>query len=296
MTPADRARPVGCVTVSEEDAGEPVEGSVRSEGFIVAAVSVPRYCELVAPGPDDGGVMTGGVLTQRRGSIRMGSVAAVAAGETDAYGAGEAPPARQRRHTTFGRAGHAPIRFTRLHTPVGPLFVGATDAGVCDVSFGLMSEQDYRDALHRRAPTVWRDDRSLTEVVSQIVAYFNGALRRFSLPLDLGQVTPFTARVLSEIQEIRFGRLISYGELAARLGSPGASRAVGGALGRNPTPIVIPCHRVIARGGGIGGFTGGLATKRILLAHEGHRFADDAAAPVQAGLTGMQDAANGGAR
>ncbi len=289
MTAADRARPAGRVTVSEGDAGGAAPDAVGSEGFIVAPASVPYgTVRRQRPDPATGvGVMVRGEMTQRLDDLRPGSLAVVAAGETDAADAGGGRQAGQRLRTTLGRAGHPLIRFARVETPIGPVFVGATEAGVCDVSFGRTSEQDYRHALRRRAEEVRRDDFALAEAASQIEAYFNGSLRQFSLPLDLRQATPFTARVLSATRTIRFGCLTSYGELAARIGSPGASRAVGGALGRNPIPIIIPCHRVIAQGGRIGGFTGGLTTKRILLAVEGH---------LEARLTGIPGAANGGGR
>jgi len=150
--------------------------------------------------------------------------------------------------------------------------VGATNKGVCDVTFGQPSERRYRARLLRQSPEVWRDDAGLEAVTEQLRAYFAGELTRFSLSVDMRQVPPFTARVLQETRKIRFGQVTSYGALAARIGSPGASRAVGGALGRNPVPIIIPCHRVIAQGGRLGGFTGGLPTKRILLGLEGYRL------------------------
>ncbi len=177
--------------------------------------------------------------------------------------------ARALLRSAFDRAGHPVIRFVRLQTPVGILFVGATDQGVCDVTFGQSSERRYRERLLRRSPEVWRDDTGLAEVTEELRAYFARELTRFSLPVDLRRVTPFTARVLRETRNIRFGQVTSYGALAARIGSPGASRAVGGALGRNPVPIIIPCHRVIAQSGRLGGFTGGLGTKRTLLGLEG---------------------------
>ena len=182
--------------------------------------------------------------------------------------------ARALLRSAFDRAGHPAIRFGRFQTPVGFLFVGATDKGVCDVTFGQSSERRYRERLLRRSPEVRRDDAGLAKVSDELKAYFVGALTRFSLSVDLRQVTPFTARVLRETRKIRFGQVMSYGELAARVGSPGASRAVGGALSRNPVPIIIPCHRVIAQGGRLGGFTGGLPTKRILLGLEGYRLSE----------------------
>jgi methylated-DNA-[protein]-cysteine S-methyltransferase len=199
---------------------------------------------------------------------------AAATADDDEPGAMDVRRARSRLRSAFDRAGHPVIRFGRLQTPVGTLFVGTTDTGVCDVTFGQSSEQRYRERLQRQSPEVWRDDAGLAPVTEELLAYFAGELTRFSLPVDLRQVTAFTARVLRETRKIEFGQVMSYGQLAAQIGSPGASRAVGGALGRNPVPIIVPCHRVIAQGGRIGGFTGGLPTKRTLLRLEGHRSPD----------------------
>jgi len=176
----------------------------------------------------------------------------------------------------FDRAGCSSIRFTSLETPVGSIFIGVTDAGVCDVSLNKASEQSYRAEFLRRVPEVRRDDIGLVAVAHQVQAYFSGALTRFELPLDLRHVTPFTVRVLRETRKIQFGQLTSYGAIAVRIGSLGSSRAVGGALGRNPVPIIIPCHRVISADGGIGGFTGGLRAKCVLLGLEGHEFTEPA--------------------
>tara|TARA_B100001123_G_scaffold91517_2_gene105327 strand:- start:379 stop:1167 length:789 start_codon:yes stop_codon:yes gene_type:complete len=177
---------------------------------------------------------------------------------------------RQRRKAAFDWAGHSVVRFGSIASPVGRIFVGATDEGLCDVSFRQTSDETYRGWLQKWSAEVWRDDESVSEATDQLEAYFAGRLTRFQLPIDLRQVTPFTEKVLRAVDGIAFGRVSSYGTLARSLGSPGASRAVGGALGRNPVPIVIPCHRVLASGGLLGGFTGGLDTKGALLRLEGH--------------------------
>jgi len=105
---------------------------------------------------------------------------------------------------------------------------------------------------------------------SEVREYLAGKRRTFTFPLDLRLVHGTFARtVLARLTEVRFGCLVTYGELAQSAGSPGAARAVGGAVGRNPLPIVVPCHRVIAANGRLGGFSAGLLNKRALLRLEG---------------------------
>ena len=103
--------------------------------------------------------------------------------------------------------------------------------------------------------------------LQQLTAYFEGDLESFDLAMTLAG-TPFQKRVWHELCNIPYGRAISYAELARRIGQPGSSRAVGGANGRNPISIIVPCHRVIGADGGLGGYGGGLDRKRWLLEHE----------------------------
>jgi methylated-DNA-[protein]-cysteine S-methyltransferase len=114
----------------------------------------------------------------------------------------------------------------------------------------------------------WRFDRDLhCEAVDQLRAYFEGTLREFDLPLVL-EGTPFQERVWRALADIPYGKTISYSELAAVIGNPSAVRAVGAANGKNPIPIVLPCHRVIGRDGKLTGYAGGLDIKAALLAFE----------------------------
>lgn len=109
------------------------------------------------------------------------------------------------------------------------------------------------------------------EMSRAIDDYFAGDLSALDdLPVDLGGRTPFSVAVLSALRAVPAGALTSYGRLAAEVGRPLAARAVGAAVGANPVPIVVPCHRVVAGDGSLGGFSGGLDVKRWLLAHEGH--------------------------
>ncbi len=177
--------------------------------------------------------------------------------------------AREALRQRFGAEGCPPVRYDWLDTPIGSVFVAVSDRGVCGVTFDASTELVYRRRLATRAPEFYRDESAVEPALSQLDDYFSGRRRGFSLATDLRSVSDFTSRVLTATGQIQFGTLLRYGDIAQLIGSPAASRAVGGALGRNPVPIVVPCHRVVA-GNGIGGFTGGLATKRALLAHEGH--------------------------
>ncbi|HEX3693253.1 MAG TPA: methylated-DNA--[protein]-cysteine S-methyltransferase [Solirubrobacteraceae bacterium] len=149
-----------------------------------------------------------------------------------------------------------------IDSPVGTLTLTVQDGALTGLH---MHEQRHFPAL---APTSEHDAAAAQPFVEQLCSYFAGELERFDMPLRmLG--TPFQRRVWQGLQEIPYGETISYGELARWVGSPGASRAVGSANGRNPIAIVVPCHRVIAADGGIGGYGGGLERKTWLLEHEG---------------------------
>ncbi len=158
-------------------------------------------------------------------------------------------------------------RHTVLDSPLGPLTVVAEDDHLC----GLYVEQGLVKALERRAvigPAVRpEDDPVLAAVTDQLKAYFARELTEFDLPLA-ATGTPFQQRVWAALQRIPYGETRSYGQLAAEIGSPTASRAVGAANGRNPVSIVVPCHRVIGSTGRLTGYAGGLSTKELLLAHE----------------------------
>lgn len=123
------------------------------------------------------------------------------------------------------------------------------------------------------APGSIPDQAPFLEAIRQLTAYFAGELRTFSLDLHLPG-TPFQRKVWQALREIPYGRTASYGEVARRIGSPGAARAVGGANHRNPIPIVIPCHRVIGADGRLTGFGGGLHVKEALLALERRHLSD----------------------
>ena len=165
------------------------------------------------------------------------------------------------------------VAWTVRETAIGPLLLAATEDGLVEVVFraGPAAVERAVEALHRRlgADPVEDGDR-LAPVSEQLDAYFAGDLRDFTLALDWSLATGFTRRVLRELATcVPYGTVVGYQDLAERVGEPGAARAVGAAMGANPLPVVVPCHRVIESGGGIGGFGGGLEIKRILLALEG---------------------------
>lgn len=154
------------------------------------------------------------------------------------------------------------IRFDMLDTPCGPLLVAINRQGLAHVDFvnGLRPMPDQQ---------AWqRDSTALAPYLSEFAAYFAGQLRSFSLPCaPVG--TPFQQEVWQLLTTIPYGQTRSYGDLAAQLGKPGASRAVGAANGRNPLSIIVPCHRVIGKNGHLTGYAGGLNIKATLLRLEG---------------------------
>lgn len=144
-----------------------------------------------------------------------------------------------------------------LDTPIGPLTVRvAGDGALLGIDFTAAAGDGPAQPERCREP------------LRQLSEYFAGARTHFDLPLRL-RGSDFQCQVWEALSRIPYGQALSYGELARALGRPGAARAVGQANGANPIPIVIPCHRVVATNGGLGGFSGGLETKRWLLAHEG---------------------------
>jgi methylated-DNA-[protein]-cysteine S-methyltransferase len=156
------------------------------------------------------------------------------------------------------------IRYRRIPSPLGPLFataVGETLTGIY-----------YEGGRH--APPIsplWIEDphhRALADCARQLEEYFSGKRHRFELRMAPSG-TPFQLRVWQEIARIPYGETISYAELAQRAGAPGSARAAGAATGRNPLSIVVPCHRVVASGGALTGYAGGLERKARLLEIEG---------------------------
>ncbi|MEU9193560.1 methylated-DNA--[protein]-cysteine S-methyltransferase [Streptomyces hundungensis] len=169
------------------------------------------------------------------------------------------------------------VQWAVVRSDIGPLFLAATGQGLVSVVFHADEPVRARAvrALAARFATeptaaVPGGPGLLEEPIRQIEAYFDGSLRAFTLPLDWSLSSGFNRQVLQELAAgVSYGTVVGYGDLARRVGRPGAAQAVGAAMGSNPLPVVVPCHRVVESHGGLGGFGGGLETKRDLLALEG---------------------------
>ena len=154
------------------------------------------------------------------------------------------------------------MNYAYLDTPIGTLLIAGDANAVLQITFPSRGK-----AAKAEAGWVESQRGPVGEAIRQLREYFAGKRTGFDLPLA-PRGTEFQRSVWRQLQEIPYGETISYGELARRVGNPKASRAVGSANGANPLPIVIPCHRVIAGDGTLGGFGGGLPTKQTLLALE----------------------------
>jgi methylated-DNA-[protein]-cysteine S-methyltransferase len=159
--------------------------------------------------------------------------------------------------------------WSKISTPLGQLFIATNSRGLCAIQFGCL-ESDLRSRSTSRAP-IDGGKSLLHQVCTELQEYFLGRRTSFDLPVYLSSLTPFQREVLAVTSRIPWGEVWSYHRVAQEMGRPKASRPVGQALSRNPIPIVIPCHRVVASDGGLGGYCGktGLKLKRLLLRHEG---------------------------
>lgn len=153
------------------------------------------------------------------------------------------------------------MHYEPFESPIGELLLLAEPEGLVAIRF------EPQSGVHDIAPNWTRGAPVLEQTAAQLREYFAGRREVFDLPL-CPPGTEFMQRVWKELCRIPFGTTISYGELATRIGNPKASRAVGMANGKNPIPIVVPCHRVIGSNGRLTGFAGGLEVKEQLLRHE----------------------------
>jgi methylated-DNA-[protein]-cysteine S-methyltransferase len=165
------------------------------------------------------------------------------------------------------REGLVDVAYDLAESPVGDLLVAVTDRGLCRIAY--RPDEALDELVSDFGPRVLRLPHRTDRVRRELDEYFEGKRREFDLETDLSPVSAFQQHVLRELARVRFGELTTYGALAARIGKPRAARAVGGALNRNPVPIVLPCHRVVGSTGSLVGYAGGLDRKEALLRLEG---------------------------
>lgn len=174
----------------------------------------------------------------------------------------EVPPFRNRAR--------AIARYGTMDSPLGALLIAVTDEGVCEIDFGRNRTIDeFRDRMTGRGFDLVHDQQAVEPVVQQLSEYFQGRRNTFDVPVDYSRLTPFARDVLQATAAIPAGGVATYSEIARRIGNPRASRAVGNALGHNPVPIILPCHRVVPANRSIGNYTGGVDIKETLLSLEG---------------------------
>ena len=163
------------------------------------------------------------------------------------------------------------IYYTRLDSPWSPLFLAGTEESLCSCEF--TGGKDIANLLSRLQKRhhhglIKEDPQPLASAVDCLNRYFAGEPENLKQPLDL-QGSQFHMEVWAALRQIPAGKVATYGEIAGRIGRPQGARAVGQACGRNPVVLFVPCHRVVAANGGLGGFGGGLHLKEALLHHEG---------------------------
>lgn len=188
--------------------------------------------------------------------------------EDDARHAAEAA---ERFAARASAEGGIDIGYGTLDSPFGKLLAATTDQGLVRLAFPEESVEDVLDRLATRiSPRIVESPAAaLDPLRRELEEYFEGTRRDFEISLDWSLIGPFAGRVLRATAAIPYGGHSTYSEIALQAGSPRGSRAAGNALGSNPIPIVIPCHRVLRSGGALGGYGGGLDRKRHLLALEG---------------------------
>ena len=161
------------------------------------------------------------------------------------------------------------IRWDSFETSVGRIYAAASELGLCRLTWHVRDEDQFVFDLRQRFPSrlTSRDADSLEPIGRQLNEYFAGRRPQFDIPIDHSALTGFERSVLEETRKVPFGSTVTYREIASRIERPSAARAVGNALRNNPTPLVIPCHRIIRSDGSLGGYAGpdGTAEKRQLL-------------------------------
>ncbi|UUY03112.1 methylated-DNA--[protein]-cysteine S-methyltransferase [Svornostia abyssi] len=169
-------------------------------------------------------------------------------------------------------SGDADVAYAVVDTPAGRVVAARTPTGLVRLAY-----EDFNGGLDRvleslavrLSPRIVEAPARLDDTRRELDEYFAGTRHAFDVPIDWTLTTPFARRVLQATAAIPFGQTSTYAQIAAAAGSPRGARPTGNALGSNPIPIIVPCHRVLATGGGLGGYTGGLSRKELLLGIEG---------------------------
>ena len=165
------------------------------------------------------------------------------------------------------REGLVDVAYDLTDSPVGELLVAVTERGLCRIAY---RPDDALDELAGDFSTrILRVPRRVDPIRRELHEYFEGNRQTFDLDLDLTPVAEFNRLALHELARVPYGQVTTYGALATKIGRPKAARAVGGAMNRNPIPIVLPCHRVVGASGSLVGYAGGLERKEALLRLEG---------------------------
>ncbi|HEY8740845.1 MAG TPA: methylated-DNA--[protein]-cysteine S-methyltransferase [Candidatus Dormibacteraeota bacterium] len=194
--------------------------------------------------------------------------------ETDLTAAGRAlpRPAAELLERVAERAageGLVDISYGEMDSPLGPLLLAVTDRGLVRLSYTEYNPDALQDLARKLSPRIMRRPAQTDVARRQLDEYFGRRRRDFDMPVDWALIHGFGREVLRFTAAIPYGQVSTYREVAAGAGNERASRAAGNALGNNPIPIVIPCHRVLRTGGGLGGYTSGIHRKQLLLELEG---------------------------
>ncbi|HSM38351.1 MAG TPA: methylated-DNA--[protein]-cysteine S-methyltransferase [Candidatus Limnocylindrales bacterium] len=180
--------------------------------------------------------------------------------------------AMERLRSRAAAEGLLDVAYAEMDSPLGRLLLAVTPRGLVRVAYEDEPDEDVlADLAHRLSPRLLRAPKRTDAARRELDAYFAGGRREFDLPVDWSLIRGFAVRVLRATARIPFGEVATYRDVAGSAGSPRGARAAGNALGSNPIPIVVPCHRVVHADGGLGGYTGGLDRKRYLLSLEGAR-------------------------
>ena len=179
------------------------------------------------------------------------------------------PELDTRFRTAAAEQGLLDVAYDVIESPLGDLFVGVSDRGLCVISYEADPDAQVERLARGFGSRVLRSPRPIDPARRQLGEYFEGKRRRFDLEVDLRLTRDFGRTVLEELGRVPFGEVTTYGALAAKAGKPRAARAVGTIMNRNPLPIVLPCHRVVGANGSLVGYAGGLERKQTLLRLEG---------------------------